>query len=385
MINLIKFELYKIFSKKSVRITLLMAILFALFNVVGDSILLKIKGLDSTKDAYKVMKQHEGKPLTEEGILNIDKTIEELKEKERSGQKLTKEELVYMNYLYDTMIQLDPAFTVNGKIYTSKTIKDGIDNLEKENKTNEYEYKNLKYVSSRIDKIENPKYYFSAGWMIPTDFMVIATLLALLVVVGLASIFSDEYQSNTAQVILSCRRGKAKLVAAKIISGLIFTTAVFIIINSMYLLNAMMYDFVGWDKPLELFKYFGSTPFDIRIIDFYISGLAISFVGTILLALLTMLISLLVKNNMISLLLSFGVYYVPSFLSNYISIGDIGKVFKEINIAESMRVIDLFLYPNTYNIFGNPVLYPTILISLVMIFIPVVTCLIRYFGKKQAI
>ncbi len=185
--------------------------------------------------------------------------------------------------------------------------------------------------------------------------------------------------------MLSCKRGKNKLVLSKMITGLIFTAIVFLIVNTIYMFGAMKFDFVGWDKPLELFKYYRTTPFDIRIIDYYIAGLSISFIGAMLFALVTMLMSLLVKNNMISALLSLGMYYIPSFLGSFIPMDSVARFFREINLAEAVRIVGMFRHPSTYNIFGTPVLYSTVLITLVIVSIPVVIYLIRYFGKKQAI
>ena len=123
----------------------------------------------------------------------------------------------------------------------------------------------------------------------------------------------------------------------------------------------------------------------MRIIDFYMVELGISFIGSRLFALVTMLISLLVKNNMISILLSLGMYHIPKFIGDLIPIETLSKVFKEINIAEAIKVENMFVFPITYDIFGNPTLYSTVLISLVLISIPIVICLIKYFGKRQAI
>ena len=386
MLDLIKFELYKIFSKKSVKAVLLITVLFSAFYIFSDSIGMKSKGLDSLDDAYNIMKEHEGKVITEEGQANIDKTLETLRQKKENEQKLTKEEAVYMNYLSDAYLVIDQSYIINNKVYlTLDEIKNDISNLEKEGMINTYEHKNLKLIYNKVKNIQQPKYYSKFGWYRTTDFKVMAALISVLIVVGLASIFSDEYQSNSAQIMLSCRKGKNKLVLSKIFAGLIFTVAVFIIINGIFLMSALRYNFVGWDKPLELFKYYRATPFDIRIIDYYIAGLGISFIGAIAFALVTMLISLLVKNNMMSLLLSLGIYYAPKFIGDLITIENIAKVFKEINFAAVLKVEGMFIDPNTFNILGNPVLYSTVLISLVAVFIPVVIYLIRYFGKRQTI
>ncbi|MDU2197691.1 MAG: ABC transporter permease subunit [Peptostreptococcaceae bacterium] len=384
MIDLIKFELYKIFSKKSVRIVLLLTVLFSAFNAFGESINMKSKGLNSMNDVYSVMKEHEGKVIIQEGILKAENTIEKLKEKEKRGEKLTKEEIVYRYYLYEVMIT-DPVYMVNNEYYTIDEIKDEISTLENNNKTDTYEYKNLNFVYEKVKNIEESKYYFKSGWISTTDFNVIATLITTLIVVGLATIFSDEYQNNSAQIMLSCKRGKNKLVLSKILTGLIYTVIMFTIVNGTYMLGALKFDFTGWDKPLELFKYYRNTPFDMRVIDFYITGLGVSFIGAMLFSLVTMLVSLLVRNNMISLLLSLGMYYVPTFVSGFIPIDSMARVLREINLAEAVRIEGMFINPSTYNILGNPTLYSTVLISLVVISIPVVIYLIRYFGKRQAI
>ena len=385
MLDLIKFELYKIFSKKSVRIILLLTILFGIFNVVAESVYVKYQGLDHIDDVYSVMKEYEGKAITEESVIKAENTINDLKEKKSRGEKLTKKEIVYMNYLYDTMRAADPTYIINNKYYTIDGMKDEINKLKNENKTDTYEYKNLNFIYGKVKNVEESKFYFSHGWLSTADFKAIATLITTLIAVGLAAIFSDEYQSNSAQIMLSCKYGKNKMVLSKMITGLIFTATVFIIINSVYMIGALLYDFRGWDTPLELFKYYGNTPFDMRVIDFYIAGLGISFIGAILYSLVTMLVSLLVKNNMISLLLSLGLYYVPAFLGNFIPMDSVGRVFREINLAEAIKIEGMFVNPSTYNILGTPVLYLTLLISLVVVFIPIVIYLIRYFGKRQTI
>ena len=385
MLDLIKFELYKIFSKKSVRIILLLTILFGIFNVVAESVYVKYQGVDHIDDVYSVMKEYEGKAITEESGIKAENTINNLKEKKRRGEKLTKKEIVYMNYLYDIMRPPYPAYIINNKLYTVDEMKDEMNKLKNENKTGTYEYKNLNFIYEKVKNVEESKFYFSHGWLTTADFKAIATLITTLIAVGLAAIFSDEYQSNSAQIMLSCKYGKNKMVLSKMITGLIFTATIFIIINVVYMIGALLYDFRGWDAPLELFKYYTNTPFDMRVIDFYITGLGISFIGAVLYSLVTMLMSLLVKNNMISLLLSLGLYYIPAFFGNFIPMDSVGRVFREMNLAEAIKVEGMFVNSSTYNILGTPVMYSTLLISLVVVFIPIVIYLIKYFGKKQTV
>lgn len=112
MLDLIKFELYKIFSKKSVIIVLILTTMFSALNAFGESIAMRSKGLDSMDDVYSVMQEHEGKVITPEGVAKSDETITELRKKEENGEKLTKEELVYRYYLYEALVS-DPTYIVN--------------------------------------------------------------------------------------------------------------------------------------------------------------------------------------------------------------------------------------------------------------------------------
>ncbi|HBI92211.1 MAG TPA: hypothetical protein DDY58_07125, partial [Terrisporobacter glycolicus] len=230
MLDLIKFELYKIFSKKSVRIILLLTILLGIFNVVAESVSVKYQGVDHIDDVYNIMKEYEGKAITEESAIKAENTINDLKEKKSRGEKLTEKEIVYMNYLYDTMRPPYPAYTVNNELYTVDEMKDEMNKLKNENKTDTYEYKNLNFIYEKVKNVEESKFYFSHGWLKTADFKAIATLITTLIAVGLAAIFSDEYQSNSAQIMLSCKYGKNKMVLSKMITGLIFTATIFIII-----------------------------------------------------------------------------------------------------------------------------------------------------------
>ncbi|WP_164489085.1 MULTISPECIES: hypothetical protein [unclassified Romboutsia] len=45
-----------------------------------------------------------------------------------------------------------------------------------------------------------------------------------------------------------------------------------------------------------------------------------------LFSLLNMLMSLIVKNNMISLLISLSMYYAPTFIGSFIHIDSIGRI-----------------------------------------------------------
>jgi hypothetical protein len=64
---------------------------------------------------------------------------------------------------------------------------------------------------------------------------------------------------------------------------------------------------------------------------------------------------------------------------------ELSKIFYQLNIAEVTRIRAMFSNTHTYNIFGNPVLYSSLLITLAIITIPVVMYMIIHFGKRQTL
>jgi ABC-type transport system involved in multi-copper enzyme maturation permease subunit len=382
MIELIKFEIEKIFSKKSVWI-LIFAVLWSAFSLVyNEQRILKNNGINGIKEKHEMLAPYEGEDITKEGIEKLEKYKKEIRKKEDiSPKESLKVELLYFDYAID----IDPKYDVNEQEYNKVDMKKELDILKKDGKTDTFEYKNLEYVYGLIKEKENPKFYSKMTWNYSADFTTIATFLSTLVALGVATIFSNDYQSNSASIVLSSKNGKNKLVLAKMISALLFSTLMFIITNGSYLIYTAMEKFKGWDVPLHFSQYYESTPFNISIIDFYIRGLGISFIGIILFTFLAMLISLAVRNNLIAMLITLGIYHVPIFISSFMPTKELFKIFRQLNIAEVMRIETMFKNVYTYNIFGNPVLYSSLLITLAIITIPVVMYMIIHFGKRQTL
>ena len=384
MIDLIKFELYKIFSKKLVLIMILLTVLFAGINVYAN-VSPKHTGFSSIKEVKKILEPYEGRVITEEETNMISTKIEEIHKKGLRGETFSKEENIYYYHLRDYMVQMNPSYTVNGEKYKLDEMKDEIKRLEKDGKTDSFEYKNLEYIHNILSKKETPKFYYKMPWNLTADFNVIATLTSTLVAIGIATIFSEDYQRKSSSIVLSSKNGKTKLVTSKLLAGAIYTLITFVLINGIYLINAASIGFKGGNLPLNFFQSYERTPFNITMNEFYIKALAISLIGLLLYSILIMFISLILKNNMLSLLLGLGVYYVPGYISNFISSEKILKLLGAINISEAIRVQWMFRDTITYNILGEPVLYLTVLTTVVIIAIPITLCAIKYFGKRQEV
>lgn len=382
MIELIKFEVGKIFSKKIVWV-LLLGVLWSMGSFIySDNHVLELNNIKNKEEVQQMIAPYEGEILTKEKIDKWNKYEKSI----RKNEQITKKEYVLGNILpFDYTLHIDPDYIVGGNEYKKSEIKEKLEQLKQDGKTDTYEYKNMEYIYSLISKKKVQTYHYKLEWIYGADFQRMSTFLSALVIVGIATIFSSDYQNNTESLVLSSKFGKNKLVTSKILSSLIFSTIIFVFVNCVFLSFVALYKFKGWDQPLNSLRYFEATPYNITVIEYYIRALIFSFIGVILFTLVVMLISLLIKNNVLSMLISLGIYYIPVFICSFMPTKELAVMCRQLNIEELVRVEFLFTNTDTYNIFGTPVLYANLLVTISVILIPIVTYMIIHFGKKQAI
>ena len=384
MKDLVKFELYKIFSKKIVLVLLVGCIVASLSNTVTSYLEISSKGL-SYSSIQKIGKEYEGQIITEKKHDIFEKQCGDLLTKYNNGKILSDKEKVKAFGMTDYLIWINPEYMINGKLYKFDDMKKELKRLEKEGDTNSYQYKELKYIHDLVSKKETPKYYFKFGWREATNFNMNCMWISILILVSICTIFSNEYQSNTASIVLSSKNGQKKLTTAKIITGLIFSTFVFLIMNGIQVIILAMHGFKGWDVPMSFLSSYVRTPYTMNIGTFYVCGLIVSFIGTVLFTLLIMLVSLISKNNMISFAVSVATLLGPEFIGRFMPTYNLTKIFAELNIENLIGPINIFGNISTYNIFGKPVLYLNVIVTIGIISIPIVLYFINRIGKKQVV
>lgn len=384
MKDLVKFELYKIFSKKIVLVLLVGCIVASLSNTVTSYLDISSKGL-SYSSIQKIGKEYEGQIITEKKSDIFGKQCGDLLTKYNDGKILSDKEKVKAFGMTDYLIWINPEYMINGKLYKFDDMKKELKRLEKEGDTNSYQYKELKYIHDLVSKKETPKYYFKFGWREATNFNMNCMWISILILVSICTIFSNEYQSNTASIVLSSKNGQKKLTTAKIITGLIFSTFVFLIMNGIQVIILAMHGFKGWDVPKSFLSSYVRTPYTMNIGTFYVCGLIVSFIGTVLFTLLIMLVSLISKNNMISFAVSVAMLLGPEFIGRFMPTYNLTKIFAELNIENLIGPISMFGSISTYNIFGKPVLYLNVIVTIGIISIPIVLYFINRIGKKQVV
>lgn len=383
MKELIGFELRKIYSKKIVYITLLMVAFFILSAswLEWFQINKQFGGMAEFKEAAK----------SYEGFYDEAKTEELLKEVEACYMKLsndevlTKEEYELINLYYyltlDRSKTEDIYYGINDELYTVEEIKA----LQGQFKQNSYEYKNFEKALSIIEE-EKREIKYIGGWLYITDFNVAGSMIMLLIIIGLSRLFSEEYSENTIAIILSTKKGRKEHITAKIIAAFLHALGVWIIVNLLYLLSGLPFGLEGSGEPFKkLFPNSGSI-YSFTISEAYMRAIMISLIAAIALAMVVCLISLVSKNSMITILVTFAIYFGPSVLCVFLPlpkwlINTIGA-FQIENLMQARRIVTVY---ETYNVFGTPVLYGVILASCVIVSTLIIVGSVKYLGKRQSL
>ena len=172
------------------------------------------------------------------------------------------------------------------------------------------------YWEGEVKKISEYQYGYHKGWDMILDALTWPVLIMMIICIGIAPIFSGEYQSKCDSLILCMKYGKSRLVSAKIIVVWLFTTCVYwgiTLIYSAVYLGLLGTD--GADLPLQLKYPAISVGYHLSTAEGTIYALILAYFFTLGIAGITLLISAVLKNAYGVIIIAFLLIIIPTFLS----------------------------------------------------------------------
>ena len=123
-------------------------------------------------------------------------------------------------------------------------------------------------------------------------------LMALLVLLaGLAPVFSDEVACRTEPMLLAAKYGRDKLVQAKILAGLLFSLLALLALTSVnVLLSGAAFGFEGYNMPVQLDVNDHSLPFAFTYLQYLLAMLGLQALGVCSMGAVVMLLSVLIRS-----------------------------------------------------------------------------------------
>ena len=203
------------------------------------------------------------------------------------------------------------------------------------------------------------RYEWTQGWKyLLSNSLPMMSKIAPYLAIALGFLFSGEWHNSTAPLLHTTKYGWKKLAWTKVFSGLAFAVELYLLIaGGKVLLQLIFLGTKGWDMPIQMVKYLAVAPWNMLQAELF--ELAFYFLGVIGYGGIVMLMSALVKNNVLSLVLSLAFIYVPDLFAQYLPVW----------AQNASQFIPLMGYPtdlfqlNVFHIFGKGIWMPYLLIT----------------------
>ncbi|NOJ71015.1 ABC transporter permease subunit [Paenibacillus alvei] len=265
-------------------------------------------------------------------------------------------------------------------------------------KPDSYEYKKSKLKEKLLLEQGPPaaQLYYNKPWaelLYMVDQFGVAFMGAMLLI-GLSPIYSEEYTRRMDGLLLSSRHGRSKLIHAKCLAAILYTLLCVLLFQLINMgITALLFgNLDGAATPLDSMRRYGDThpfaeqPYSFTVIEYYFIQLGVQTIGCIAFALAVTFISSLSRSSVVTMLLAGGVLGIPYLLLDVRNIRyPIIEWMVTFGYSQFIRVTHLFNSFRTVNFFGEPVLYPiaalAVLLTVSAVLVWVTTLLFR---RRQA-
>lgn len=376
MLNILKFELYKIVKRK--------LFLFSPIIILGTIITLLSATLSSVYSydengnyvyGYKAIKYEKACAEKISGEFTPEKVADVIElyntiasDTDNLDEYGTIKDSVYNSELYPyrkiiscvwvtyTQTGLQPDYNIiktltydDGLDFYNRRDKQIIDTLNMDYSYGNYSDEEKNVILKFNENVSEPYVLgYTLGWESLIEyafpFFVILTFVAL---INVSSVFSNEFQRGTAQVILSSKHGRSKIFTAKIISAFLISTVMFAVFVGIYVLTfAAVYSLEGSGASIQSLILL--SVYDLTLGEAFLTAVIIAYAAFIFVIFLTLTISVICKSNFTSVLLALALYFIPIFF-NY---SKSSKLFNYIVDLFPIKALNAFEMFKQYKLYG---------------------------------
>lgn len=341
--NMIRYELKKVFSRTGSRIALLVLLIvtavtcyFAADITYVDADGTSRKGPSAAAALKSEQKAWAGQ-LDEERIRKVIAENRRIRATpEYNSKDLTEKEIAYSQgqgiqvirdllnasyadgfrdynyYRADSLTESDaPQFYKNRirllKEWLAEEAKDQYSDAEKE------------YLISQYQNIKTPFFYdYITGWVQLFEYSPAIIMITLLVLGYLsAEIFASEFAWKTDAIFFSSFHGRKKAVQAKIKAGFLMVTVIYFAVFLLYAAAILLYlGTDGWNLAVQVSWTSWKCFYNILIWQKFLLIMAGGYTGCLFISFLSMFVSAKSKSAVLAVMIPFILIFIPSFLGN---------------------------------------------------------------------
>lgn len=394
MFEIFKFEIYKIVKSKLFVISLFIVFVTIFVLIAGslssvssyDNSGNAINGYNAIEYEKKFTEKNSGK-ITPQKIAEVIDTYNLIaNNSENLNEYNTIKDSVYISELYQyrkiisfiAVVYTSPGLQPDYNVIKELSYDDGLIfyNLRNEQiqavLDMDYSYGNysaeekaaiIKYNENVTEPFD---FTYALGWenllTYAFPFYVILTFIAC---VNISSVFSNEFQNGTVDVILSSKHGRNKVFYAKIISALLLSTLVFAMFTVVYFFAFVaVYGFEGSSVSIQTLSLL--SVYNLTLGETFVAIVGISYVTFILVIFFTLTISAICKNNFTSVLLSLALFFIPMFF-NYSKSSKLFNYVVDLFPIKALNTFEMFKQYKLYGLAGAYIRQPYFMIILMLI------------------
>ncbi|MNK28798.1 ABC-2 family transporter protein [compost metagenome] len=352
MIRLTQFEFVKIITRKSIYL--------ALAGLISLLVLYACFGHSGPMNGTSYYKPYEG-PITAEKV------------------KVAQDHLQNTSYSEETQNR-------DGVFYD-------ISIFSPESNKNSIRYDESGKVMERTVTVSEIHYNKPWGYLLEYIDQFGPLFMIVMILLGLAPVFAEEYALGTAALLRSSKRGKGQLVSAKLMASMLYVVICVTVFTSVNLLVYWLRfgNLAGADTPLQsvgmYFVGFGYefSPYKFTAIQYYEVQLITHLVGSLIFGCIALLVSSLSSTSFIAMVVNAALVGVPYLAFDVMNFNPgWAKWIEEFSFSTMMRVTKLFQTPVSYSIFGLELSYLNLyLIVMTIIVVGVVLGTYRTFRSRE--
>lgn len=363
MLDLTGYELSRLLKNVSIRIALVCAILFCGLYVYNEI-------PTQFNDYHQVYKTYQ----KGQGFIDSEKL---------HAAKLG---MVKLERLYDQGVRFDDNELGELLLYQDvqkvAAEKGRHESLLRALSTKAGEKEKLEYA--RLKRVGAPKgAYYTEGWKQVIDFWgsMGCYPAVMITILGVSWLFQQEKNTGMSGLIRSTREGRRRLVTAKISASMLFTLMVVVGLETLNLLaGEYLYSLAGAGAPLE--NLFFSTPYTLRIWQYWVLKTLLETAVTGIIALFAALVTVAFKNGVVSVAITGGVFLLHELIINPASITRSTHLIPLIN-NDFVRLRHFGTdFAQVFLLHSQPVTYEQVLVALHVLLLVVLSFGVYGIGRR---
>jgi ABC-type transport system involved in multi-copper enzyme maturation permease subunit len=216
------------------------------------------------------------------------------------------------------------------------------------------------YLITAAETLYTPlKYSYADGWQTALENSS-KLLFALFFVVSIlmAPVFSVEYQNGTDAILLSTEHGRKKGIRHKMIAGILSISMVYWVATILlYGVIFILFGYEGWDSPIQAYFSGYKSFYSITNIQAFISVVLLGYVACLFVGCLAMFLSAKAKSSFATIIFIVLVIIAPATISEFLEAGSLASKILSL-FPDQMLNGWLLLRTFTFYDIGNHILTP---------------------------